>query len=251
MELQNTVVTDILDVVTIYSPKGRRYEVKNRFCYALSFCIDEGQITYTQNGVAYVENKSNAVILPQGQNYTLVGNANGAFPVINFLSLHPLCDTITVLQVRSSEYLHKQYEEIKKLHTTGGSRAKMLSLFYEMLSELGSQNNDTVIHPALAFLYDNYHMPDITNARLAHMCNISEVYFRKRFKAGTGTSPKQFLLMLRLQKAKQMLSEGTQKIAAIAGACGFESGAHFCRTFKEQVGMTPSEYRQKTLIDHI
>lgn len=251
MELQNTVVTDIVDVVTVYSPKGRRYEVQNRFSYALSFCIDNGQITYTQRGVPYIENKSHAVILPQGQSYSLVGNATGAFPVINFHSLYRICDTITVLDVRNSEFLLKQYEELKKLHTTGGNQAKMFSLFYEMLSELSSPKNNTVIDPALDFLYDNYHLPNITNAQLAGLCSISEVYFRKCFKASLGTSPKQFLLGLRLQKAKLLLAEGIQKITAIATACGFENSAHFCRTFKEQVGITPSAYRQKNQIDHI
>ncbi len=251
MELQNTVVTDIVDVVTVYSPRGRRYKVKNRFCYALSFCIDDGQITYTQNGVPYIENRTHAVILPQGQSYSLFGNANGAFPVINFFSLYRICDTITVLEVHNSEFLIRCYEEIKKLHTTGGNRAKIFSLFYEMLSELTSKRKDTIIGPALDFLYDNYHLPNITNAQLAGICSISEVYFRKCFKANLGTSPKQFLLTLRLQKAKLLLAEGIQKITAIANACGFESSAHFCRTFKEQVGMTPSEYRQKNQIDHI
>ncbi len=251
MELQNTVVTDIVDVVTVYSPRGRRYEVKNRFCYALSFCIDEGQITYTQNGVPYIENKAHAVILPQGQSYSLVGNASGAFPVINFFSLYRICNTITVLEVRNREFLIKQYEEIQKLHTAGGNRAKMFSLFYDMLSELTPQGNDTIISPALAFLYENYHLPNITNAQLASICNISEVYFRKLFKANLGISPKQFLLTLRLQKAKLLLAEGIQKVSAIACACGFENSAHFCRTFKEQVGMTPSDYRQKNQIDHI
>jgi len=251
MELQNTVVTDIVDVVTVYSPRGRRYEVKNRFCYALSFCVDVGQITYTQNGVPYIENKVQAVILPQGQSYSLVGNATGAFPVINFYSLYRICDTITVLEVRNCDFLIKQYEEIRKLHTSGGNQAKIFSLFYDMLSELTPQGHDSIVRPALAFLYENYHIPNISNAQLAQMCNISEVYFRKLFKADLGRSPKQFLLTLRLQKAKLLLAEGIQKITAIATACGFESSAHFSRSFKEQVGMTPSEYRQKNQIDHI
>jgi hypothetical protein len=63
------------------------------------------------------------------------------------------------------------------------------------------------------------------------------------FKESVGISPKQYVLTLRIQKAKQMLSEGRERVQSIADRCGFESGAHFSRTFKKHVGMTPAQYR--------
>ena len=77
------------------------------------------------------------------------------------------------------------------------------------------------------------------------MCNISEVYFRKLFRSSMGISPKQYVLSLRLQRAKQLLAEGKEKVCAVASECGFESVAHFSRTFRAQVGMTPADYRRK------
>ena len=48
--------------------------------------------------------------------------------------------------------------------------------------------------------------------------------------------------------AKQLLSEGQKKISAIAEECGFSSTYHFCRSFKERVGTTPSEFRSQNTI---
>lgn len=244
MDIQNTVITEILGVGTVYSPKGRRVEMKNRPCYGLSLCMD-GQITYTHNGREYVSDRDHAIILPMGQSYSIRGDRTGDFPVINFLSLHPICDTVTVLEVGNRELLLKNYEEMKHLFIYKNYRAKLISLFYEMLHELSQQENAGELHGALKYIYENYHLPEITNARLAEECRISEVYFRRLFKERFQVSPKQFIIALRLQKAKQLLSEGGQKIWAISEACGFASAYHFCRAFKQHTGMTPNQFRKQ------
>ena len=113
-----------------------------------------------------------------------------------------------------------------------------------MLSELSYEESAGILTPALKFLKENFSHPDITNSALADMCNISEVYFRKLFKEYTEKSPRQYILNLRLKKAKHLLSLGDNKIWSIAEACGFESTAHFCRTFKEHFGISPKDYRK-------
>lgn len=250
MDIKNVIITDVVNVMTVYSPKGRVVEIKNRPCYGLSICVD-GQITYVQNGVKHIEDKLHAVILPQGQSYRLNGDVTGSFPLINFLSLHPLGDTIKCIEIRNREFLLRCYEEIKKLYTSEGSRAKILSLLYEMINELSSSPDNSILAPATNYIYNNYCLSNITNDILAQQCNISEVYFRKLFTSEFGMPPKQYILNLRLKKAKQLLSEGEQKIWAVASSCGFENSAHFCRIFKERFGLTPSEYRKRNEIHGI
>ena len=139
-------------------------------------------------------------------------------------------------------------EEIKKLSLNESNQAKLFSLFYDMLHELSTQNDIGELNGAIKYIYDNYHIPSITNSKLAEECKISEVYFRKLFKQRFGISPRQFIIDLRIQKAKQLLCEGTQKIWAIAESCGFSSAYHFCRVFKERTGMTPHDYRRQNQI---
>ena len=247
MDLQSITVTDVDSVITVYSPKGRRVKVERRATYGLSLCIG-GKITYTQNGESFVEDRTHAVILPQGQSYSLRGDAEGYFPVINFSLLEPLCDTITVIEIQSCEALLNSYEKIKKLFASGTSRAKILSLFYDILGELSSHKDAGVIDPAIKLIDEHYFDPSLTNAILAEQCGISEVYFRKLFKSHFEQSPKQYILGLRLQKAKLLLLENDLKIWEIAECCGFESNAHFCRIFKDQLGTTPREYRKANIV---
>ena len=47
--LSNITITDIKEIVTVYSPKGRFEKIENRRSFGISFCAD-GQITYTHNG---------------------------------------------------------------------------------------------------------------------------------------------------------------------------------------------------------
>ena len=243
MDLQSIVVTDVERLYTAYQPKGWRHEVKERPAYGLSFCLD-GQITYTQDGVDYVEDQSRAVILPMGKSYSLHWDKPGLFPVVNFFTATPITETIVTLKVRNPAALKSCYEEMQRLIDSGKERLKLLAVFYEMLSELSYVESAGVLDPALDYLKNNFTRPDITNETLADMCNISEVYFRKLFREYMESSPKQYVLMLRLKKAKQLLSIGNMKIWSIAETCGFESTAHFCRTFKAHFGITPKDYRE-------
>ena len=98
---------------------------------------------------------------------------------------------------------------------------------------------------------NNYGDATLTNASLAAKCNVSEVYFRKLFTRHFGISPKQFIIDLRIQKAKQLLAEGAWSVSVVSETCGFSNPYHFCRLFKKRTGITPSEYRKANLIYEI
>ncbi len=247
MELKNIIVTEISNVVTVYSEKGRRDKMTNRNSYGLSFC-KEGQITYIQNGYEYVSNKDCAVILPKGATYFIKRDKTGAFPVINFDCLDYLCDTIAVIPVQNAEELIADYERMKKLFCFGENRAQIFSIFYGILNKLSSDNVPRELFCAVRSINSDYCNPSLTNAKLAAECNISEVYFRKLFAKHFGTSPKQFIIDLRIQRAKQLLSEGSLNVSAISEKCGFSNPYHFCRLFKKHTGTSPSEYRKENLI---
>jgi len=59
-------------------------------------------------------------------------------------------------------------------------------------------------------------------------------------------TPRQFIIEIRINKAKQLLTDGTLKISAVAEKCGFTNQYHFTRVFKSRVGLTPSEYMKQS-----
>lgn len=240
--LENITVTAIREIFTVYSPAGRLDTIKKRKCYALSFCLG-GKITYTQDGVKTVSDKNHAIILPMGKSYTVSGDEAGSFPVINFTTLAPICSSVTAFPIRGAEAYIKDFEQLKFLSLIKGSRAQMMSIFYGMLHRLAMQNTlCKTIEPGIKFIEKNYRNPSLTAAMCAAECSVSEVYFRKLFTEHMHVTPKQFLIDLRLSKAKQLLSEGALKISAISNECGFSNQYHFCRLFKERTALTPTEY---------
>ena len=250
MELKNITVTEISSAVTVCSKKGRCDRIDNRKSYGLSLCAD-GQITYIQNGKEYISDNGCAVILPKGGTYFIKRDKSGTFPVINFDCLESLCNTITIIPIQNAEQLIADYERIKKLLCFDGNRAQIFSIFYGMLHKLCSDDIPYELRGAVRLIRGNYYDVSLTNARLAYECNISEVYFRKLFTKHFGISPKQFIIDLRIQRAKQMLAEGALSISVISEKCGFSNPYHFCRLFKQRTGTTPSKYQKENLIYEI
>ena len=248
MNLNEIIITDIVDVSTVFSPKGRQETMTNRKCYGLSFTSD-GQITYTHNGISYIQDRHHAVILPKEQSYTIHGNKDGKFPVINFESSNLFIDTITILPIDNVDFIMKEFEQIKKLQLLKNNRLSVMSSFYNILNYLEHSNKagTNSLAPAIKYLEKNYSQ-DVTNSKLAHECKISEEHFRKLFKKTYGISPKQYITDMRINKAKQLLKEGILKINAISELCGFSNQYHFCRFFKKKTGFTPTEFMKQNKI---
>lgn len=247
--LNNITVTEITGVITVNSPYGRTTEMKNRRCYGLSFCIS-GQITYIQNGKKYVSKQGTAVFLPKNCSYTIQRDKTGLFTVINFDTTDFLCDEITVLRVEDNEAYIKDFEQMKNLFLFENSRAKMLSIFYNIINRLIFEQmpQTGILAPAVRYIEKNISDAELDNGNLAKMCKVSEVYFRRLFTKQFKMTPHKYIVELRIAKAKQLLADGVLKTGAVAEECGFSNPYHFCRVFKEKTGVTPSQYANSNKI---
>lgn len=79
-----------------------------------------------------------------------------------------------------------------------------MSIFYEILHQISLDASlKTMLIPAINYLETNYRNPQLTNAELARICNISEIYFRRMFTDIYKTTPKQYIIDIRIRHAKQ------------------------------------------------
>jgi AraC family transcriptional regulator len=85
---------------------------------------------------------------------------------------------------------------------------------------------------------------DLSLSTLAAESGYSRSHFLRMFQAGMGCAPHQWLIRLRVERAKRMLRESSASIIDIAAACGFSSHAHLSRTFRKVIGVAPSQYRR-------
>lgn len=100
-----------------------------------------------------------------------------------------------------------------------------------------------VIRESCQYISINFEK-NISLTDLARAAHLSPNYFLKLFKNQTGLTPKEYILQVRLNNARFLLSNTNIKISAIASDCGFNDTSYFSMFFKKRFGLTPAEYRQ-------
>jgi AraC family transcriptional regulator len=84
---------------------------------------------------------------------------------------------------------------------------------------------------------------EISLAAMAEYAEMTIADFGRAFSAAFGTTPHQFLIDRRINRAKTLLATGATSVTEISIAVGFSTPSHFATTFKQRVGVTPSAYR--------
>ena len=79
---------------------------------------------------------------------------------------------------------------------------------------------------------------------VARSLDISERYLRKLFMQTLQLSPLDYLNQFRVNKAIELMKNTELSLKEIGFACGFNSPQHFCRVFKQQVGINPRDFRE-------
>ena len=97
---------------------------------------------------------------------------------------------------------------------------------------------------ALMVFIEDHLAQDIGLVDMASVVGYSPHHFTRLFRETFGSSPYQYLLGRRIERAKAMLRDASLPIASIAGACGFTSQSHLNSVFKRLTGTTPGRYRR-------
>ncbi len=116
------------------------------------------------------------------------------------------------------------------------ARDRMLSRF-ERFDALTDR-----LSPAMLQIEQRYAEP-LTVRVLAYSCRMSESQFSRLFKQMYGCTPIQYLIRVRLDKAKSMLADGEYDLDAVAAACGLGNAKYFGELLKKHDHITPRELR--------
>lgn len=118
--------------------------------------------------------------------------------------------------------------------------------YYTLAAELGKQTQrltNRQMQRIRDFVEANLEK-DIRLDMMAAVCGRSTEYFVRIFKATAGVSPYQYVLNLRIERAKALLGEEGSIIADVALQCGFSHQEHLTRMFRRFTGVTPGRYRR-------
>ncbi|SEG09977.1 two-component system, response regulator YesN [Butyrivibrio sp. Su6] len=106
------------------------------------------------------------------------------------------------------------------------------------------ERSNSIMKTAMDYIKDNFHK-DISLDDVSRVVNISPYYFSKIFKEENGLNFIEYLTNVRIEKAKKLLEESDLSIKEICISCGYTDPNYFSRSFKKNVGVTPTEYKDR------
>ena len=104
------------------------------------------------------------------------------------------------------------------------------------------EKSNSIIEMAEEYIKDNFHK-DVSLDEVSKTVNISPYYFSKIFKEGTGKNFIEYLTNIRMERAKELLSTTEHSMKEICAMCGYSDPNYFSRSFKKNVGVTPTEFK--------
>ena len=239
----------------------RRYAGRND--YQLIY-ICEGHCVVTINGAVHIAYPGDCVLYRPGQaqDYLLAQNAHprtywihfngdGCRKLMEALSLEEVC-LVKTEQNREIELLVSRVCRHHNLKTPNHEWICSV-LMQSILALLSNEAHKEIQHgdgkgkDKISELISRVKMvPDlnITVSECAAFCNMSKPHFTRVFKQVTGMPPVQFMLCIRIDRAKELLDFTDRTIAQIAEASGFTDQNYFARTFRRFAGISPTEYRR-------
>lgn len=98
----------------------------------------------------------------------------------------------------------------------------------------------------IEYINDNL-AEDLTLGEIADVAGLNPFYFCRVFRQSTGTSPHQYVLRCRVDRAKRLLTDKRLPLVEVGLCCGFQNQSHFTTLFHRLTGVTPNTYREGML----
>lgn len=241
------------------------------------FYVNTGNMTSVCDSVETHTNANNLIIFPPNKTRTSYNTAPANFDIISFSSNSlalKFLENKTILLTKDEENIIKDivnkiryhFEPIKGNPSLGGfhpkentpvyvfqhikiALEKLLLTLYERLNAEQSQTTTQLYDRNLAiavdiqkYIHSNL-ASDLSLANIASHFAISTSSLKTIFKRTTGQSVIQYIIDIKIDKAKELLCENVLSNTQIAHSLKFSSSSHFAKTFKDKTGYTPSEYK--------
>lgn len=248
----NSAVITKISAAVYVAPNTGRHIHKRRPYHGLvlndatsikDYVFDDGRILHTTpNSLFY---------LPKGSSYHVETRQIGGCYAINFdaeIDDIPFC-----VSFRNTEAQLHHFKAACEAWRGGSDHSNTLAMcalydgIYRMQRELKRQYLPearlSLLSPAIKEIERSFTENGLSVSRLAALCGISEVYFRRLFSGAYGISPKEYIIQKRMEYARQLLAIGEFEIAQVALLCGYTEPCHFSREFKKRFDVSPTDYR--------
>lgn len=173
----------------------------------------------------------------------------GAIPVIVLSAKSGEEAKVEMLTLGVEDYITKPFNiellilRMKRLVAlTSGSRGSRL-IDPEPESIPITPLDEKMVEKAVKYVVANMKRADLSVEELSSHLGMSRVHLYKKLKATTGKTPIEFIRLIRLKRAAQLLRESQLNVSEVAYQVGFNSPRNFSKYFRDEFGMLPSSYQ--------
>ena len=145
----------------------------------------------------------------------------------------PFNMTILVLRIRKLIELSRYHRVTQGMIDTAPSEIVITSL------------DEKLIEKAIKYVEDNMSRTELSVEELSRELGMSRVHLYKKLLQITGKTPIEFIRVIRLKRAAQLLRESQLHVSEVAFEVGFNNPKYFSRYFKDEFGVLPSVYQEK------
>ena len=153
------------------------------------------------------------------------------------------------------ETLHRlaypSYSTISREYELLGNLYHMFSLLIHTQTQQPISNSEQYLTRAVEFIEQEYSFSDLQVSDIANYVGIDRSYLYRIFYNSFQLSVQDYIIELRLKKAKSLLKYSDTIIGLITFSCGFENQSYFSTIFKKRFGQTPLQYRKEKTSDKI
>lgn len=125
-----------------------------------------------------------------------------------------------------------------------------ISLLYKVFAMLQKQTylpekQYKKIKPAIDYINENFTNGKLSVGKLSAICGISESALKKLFIKKFGVPPVRYIIQLKINYSCDLLRSGLYSVSRVSQICGYGNVYFFSRQFKENMGISPSEFIKK------
>ncbi len=120
---------------------------------------------------------------------------------------------------------------------------EMVSKYGALIQESARRANSNLIRDCLDYI-EMHISENVTLSSEAKRLNVSTTYLSAKFKEETGENFVDYVNRVKIQYACMLLEKLRQPVQRISEICGFSSSNYFARVFKQQMGISPTEFRK-------
>lgn len=249
---EKCIVTEIVLAILVTAGTGSSVH-KNRASHGIAFNLGGEREYIFDDGTVLTVKENDIIYLPKHSNYEVATKAYGDIYCVNFQCLGEEMFSPFVFHISNAEDIVKAYQNAEKVWKRGkeGREYRVLSELYRILYEMRRlqsapyfpKTKQDLIKPAIEYIHKHYTEELMNMEKLSELCGVSYDYLRRLFQKIYGCSPIKYINDLKLKRAKELLSSGLYSVGEAALYAGFSDLSHFSRFFKENIGVSPSEYR--------